>query len=210
MDLDVEAHLDAVERYVSWLERDGKPASAVTLSRSFATTLVDVWDAVTNSARIPRWFMPITGTLEPGGRYQLEGNAGGVVTACKPTTHLALMWEFGEDMSWVEARFAGEDAGQSRLILTHSAHLSEHWDIYGPGAVGVGWETGLMGLAIYLAQPDDPKMDEIAFATSPEGKAMITGSSEGWEQAAVAAATDPEHARAAARRTTAFYTGESD
>ena len=26
-----------------------------------------------------------------------------------------------------------------RLILTHTAHLSGHWDQYGPGAVGVGW-----------------------------------------------------------------------
>ena len=66
-----------------------------------------------------------------------------------------------------------------------------------------------MGLAIYLRQPDEPKMDEIAFAISPEGKALITGSSEGWEQAAVAVGTDPKHARAAARRTTAFYTGET-
>ena len=69
MDFDVEAHLASMTRSVSWLELDGKPASAVTLSRSYATTLEDLWDAVTNSARIPRWFIPITGTLELGGRY---------------------------------------------------------------------------------------------------------------------------------------------
>ena len=69
MDLDIEAHLGGVTRSVSWLELDGKPASAVTLSCSYATTLEDLWDAVTNSARVPRWFIPITGTLELGGRY---------------------------------------------------------------------------------------------------------------------------------------------
>ena len=209
MDFDVEAHLSGVTRSVSWLERDGKPASAVSLSRSYAMALEDLWDAVTNSARIPRWFIPITGTLELVGRYQLQGNAGGVITACKPTTHLALTWEFGEDMSWVEVHLAGEGAGKSQLTLAHTAHVSDHWDTYGPGAVGIGWEMGLMGLAIYLWQPDEPKMDEIAFAMSPEGMAMITGSSEGWEQAAVAAGTDAEHASAAARRTTAFYTDET-
>ena len=52
-------------------------------------------------------------------------------------------------------------------------------------------------------------MDEMAFAMSPQGRALIAGSSEGWEQAAMAAGADPEHARAAAQRTTAFYTGES-
>ena len=50
--------------------------------------------------------------------------------------------------------------------------------------------------------------DEAAFATSPEGKAFMTGSSEAWGQAAVAAGTDRDAAQAAAQRTTAFYTGE--
>ena len=44
---------------------------------------------------------------------------------------------------------------------------------------------------------------------SLDGKAFISGSSERWAQAAVAAGTDPDAAGAAARRTTAFYTGES-
>ena len=66
-----------------------------------------------------------------------------------------------------------------------------------------------MGLAIHLAQPSAPKPDEAAFAASRAGKAFIAGSSEGWGQAAVAAGTAPDAARAAVRRTTAFYTGES-
>ena len=54
-----------------------------------------------------------------------------------------------------------------------------------------------------------PKPDEAAFAASRCGKAFVTGSSERWGQAAVAAGADPDAARAALRRTTAFYTGES-
>ena len=69
---------------MSSLERDGQPARAVTLARSYATTVEDLWDAVTNGERILRWFLPISGELAPGGRYQLEGNAGGVITACEP------------------------------------------------------------------------------------------------------------------------------
>ena len=60
-----------------------------------------------------------------------------------------------------------------------------------------------------LARPNEPMPDEAAFAASPDVKAIITGSSEAWGQAAVAAGEEPEAARAAARRTTAFYTGES-
>ena len=209
MDINVESHLGAVERSVSSLERDGQPARAVTLSRSYATTVEDLWDAVTNGKRVPRWFLPISGELEPGGRYQLEGNAGGVITACEPRSHFALTWEFGEDVSWVEVHISDGGVGRARLTLTHTAHLSDHWYEYGPGAVGVGWELGLMGLAFHLTQPTAPQPDEVEFATSPDGTAFIAGSSGGWEQAAVASGTEPAAARAAARRTTAFCTGES-
>ena len=210
MDIDREDQLRQVERSVSSTVREGRPARAIALSRSYATTVDDLWDAVTNGERLPRWFLPISGRLEPGGRYQLEGNAGGVITACERPSHLALTWEFGGDVSWVEVRLSGDEAGRARLALTHTAHLSEHWDTYGPGAAGVGWELSLMGLALHLAQPAAPKPDTAAFAASPDGAALIAGSSEAWEQAAVAAGTDPAAAHAAARRTTMFYTGESD
>ena len=203
----VESHLGAVFRTVSSQERQRRPTRAVAISRGYATTITDLWDAVTNVERIPRWFLPVSGQLELGGRYQLEGNAGGVITACEAPTRLALTWEFAEDVSWVDVGFSNDGTG-SRLTLTHSAHLSEHWATYGPGAVGVGWELGLMGLAIHLAQPPKPKLDEAAFAASPDGIAFAQGSSEGWRAAAVAAGTAPDTARAAADRTTAFYTGE--
>lgn len=209
MTFDVDHQLGAMGRSVSWLERDGRPASAVTLARDYATTVEDLWGAVTNGERIPRWFAPVSGELGLGGRYQVEGNAGGEITACEPQAHFALTWEFG-DVSWVDVGVADAGSGRARLTLTHTAHLSEHWDTYGPGAVGVGWEMGFLGLALHLAEPDAPKPDEMEFATSPDGKAFITGSSEGWERAAVAAGTDPAAAAAAARQTTAFYTGDDE
>ena len=207
MRLDVEGCLMAVERSVSSPERDGQPARAVTLSRNYPTTVADLWDAVTGPERIPRWFLPIDGNLEPGGRYQLEGNAGGLIEVCEKPSRFALTWEFAGDVSWVEALLSDEGNGRARLTLTHTALLSPHWNEYGPGATGVGWELGFLGLALHLAQPDAPKPDEAAFVASPEGKAIISGSSEAWAQAAIAAGADPEAASAAARRVTAFYTG---
>ena len=208
MNIDVEGHLGAVERSVSRIEREGRPARAVILARTFDTTVDDLWNAVTSAERIPRWFLPIRGELKPGGRFQLEGNAGGAITACEPPAHCALTWEFGGDTSWVDLRVADDGAGRARLMLTHTAHLSDHWKRYGPGAVGVGWEMGFLGLALHLAQPNEPKPDEAAFAASPDGKALVAGSSAGWARAAVAAGEDPAAARAAAARIAAFYTGE--
>ena len=209
MNFDAESHLNAMERSVSFLDRDGRPASAVTLSRSYATAVENLWDAVTNIERIPRWFTGISGELELGGRYQLEGNAGGVITACEALSHCGLTWEFAGEVSWVAVRLSDDGAAGIRFALTHTALLSPHWDAYGPGAVGVGWEMGFLGLAFHIERPHEPKPDEMAFATSQDGKAFITGSSEGWAHAAIAAGTNPEIAGAAAKRTTAFYTGES-
>ena len=209
MNFDVEDHVGATERSVSVLERDGEPARAVTLSRGYATSLEDLWDAVTSGERLPRWFLPVSGELRPGGRYQLEGNAGGVITACGRPWHLALTWEFGGDVSWVEVRFSQGGAGRARLRLTHTQLLSQHWEQYGPSATGVGWELGLLGLAFHLADPEF-KPDEAAFVASDDGKAFIRGSGEGWERAAVEAGEEPAATRAAARRTIAFYTGEPD
>ena len=209
MEFDAEQHLAEVDRSVTFLERDGQRASAVTLSRVIATNIENLWDAVTNAQRIPRWFAPVSGELELGGRYQIEGNAGGAITACQRLSHFSLTWEFAGDVSWLDAHLIEEEAGV-RITLTHTAHLSPHWDTYGPGAVGVGWEMGLLGLTIHVSEPDAPKVDEAAFAASRDGRAFIAGSSEGWARAAVAAGTDAETAAASARRTTAFYTGEPE
>lgn len=208
MSFDVQEHLRAVERSVSSLERDGRPARAITLDRSFPVPLDDLWDAVTNGERIPRWFLPITGELELGGRFQLEGNAGGVITACEPPSLVSVTWEFAGDTSWVDVRCSPEETGAAHLELTHTALLSPHWEQYGPGATGVGWEGGLLGLFLHLTAPDAPKIDAAEFAASVEGKALMTGSSKAWGEAAIAAGENADVARAAARRTAGFYTGQ--
>ena len=208
MSIDAQSHLAAVERAVSSAERDGLPALAVTMSQSFETTVEDLWDAVTNAERIPRWFTPVSGDLRLGGRYQLEGNAEGDVTACEPMSGFALTWEFGGDVSWVDVSLAEQADGRVRLALTHTSLLSEQWNEYGPGAAGVGWELGLLGLDLHITQPDAPKPDVEEFVTSAEGLAIIAGSSDGWAQASIAAGTPPDAAREAAARTTAFYTGQ--
>lgn len=207
---DVERHLGAVERSVSSLEREGKPARAVTLARSYDTDVEDLWDALTNKERLPRWFAPVEGELELGGRYQVQGNAGGKVTDCAPPKSFSLTWEFGGDVSWVDVRLSAEADDKTRLTLTHTAHVNEHWKKYGPGATGVGWELGLLGLALHLQNPDAEKIDEMTFGTSPEGKSMMRKSAEAWGEAHVASGVDPEdEARAAAKATGDFYTGEA-
>jgi uncharacterized protein YndB with AHSA1/START domain len=146
-------HLALMVRSVDNLERDGKPAKAVVASRVYDTDPADLWDAVTRPERIRRWFAPVSGDLERNGRYQVEGNASGTITRCEPEKRFDLTWEFGGGVSWVEVTLTPESGG-TRLELKHIAHVEDHWTTYGPGAVGVGWDLGFMGLARHLAEPD--------------------------------------------------------
>ena len=109
----------------------------------------------------------------------------------------------------MEARVAEAGPGVSRLTLTHTAHISPHWEQFGPGAVGVGWELGLLGLALYLANPEAEKVGEAEFGASPDGKAFSRGSANRWGEAEIAAGEKPDVAQRRAKSTGDFYTGEA-
>jgi uncharacterized protein YndB with AHSA1/START domain len=208
MTFDLAAHLGAMTRTVENLERDGQPAKAVIASRLFDTDAADLWDAVTSPARLKRWFAPVTGELQLGGRFHVEGNASGTITACEPEKHIAGTWEFMGAVSWIELDFVPEGTG-TRLELRHIAPLSPHWDTYGPGAVGVGWELGFLGLGAHLERPDDDvRAEGTGWETSDEAKRLVRASSDGWGEAAIAAGETREHARKAAEATRRFFSGE--
>jgi len=206
---DVAKHLGAVTRAVEDSTHEGTPVKVVVAARTYPTDVDDLWDAVTDPERVPRWFAPVSGDLRPGGRFQVEGNAGGEILACDEPKHFAITWEFGGDTSWVDVHLE-EAADGATLTLRHAAVVAgnEHMATYGPGAVGVGWELGLMGLAEYLAAGAGVSHEEFAaWGASADGQAMMTGSATGWGEADALVSGDPDASRAAAKRTAAFYTG---
>jgi len=211
MKIDIVATIGAVTRKVSSRQQDGRLARVVVATRSYDTSIDDLWDALTSAERIPRWFLPISGELRLGGRYQLQGNAGGEIERCEPPRHLALTWEYGGEVSWVTVELADDPKGGTRLELEHVAHVGDaRWDQFGPGAVGVGWDLALMGLGRHLetGAAADPQA-AMAWMGSPEGKDFMRRASDGWCRASIASGTDATAAQAGAARTTAFYTGES-
>jgi len=208
MQIDVARVLGLVARSVKNFEKDGRPASTVTLSRLYETDVDDLWDAVTSRERIPRWFAPIEGELQLGGRYQIKGNAGGTITACTPPTGFAATWEFGGATSWIDVKLAAE-RNQARLTLEHTALIEDHWNQFGPGAVGIGWDLALAGLERYVATGASVDHETAeAWMGSPEGKEFMTTSGEYWRAAHVASGVDPTSAKERSDRTIAFYRGE--
>jgi len=191
-------------------DHEGKPARVVTAVRTYATDRKDLWDALTNPQRLPRWFLPIEGDLKLGGRYQLKGNAGGTITRCDAPSALDLTWEFGGGMSWVTVRLQ-PDGERTQLTLEHIVLRSDadaHWAKYGPAAVGVGWDLTLYGLGTHLnsgAAVDHAKAH--AWMASEEGKTFMRSSATAWTEAHILGGESPEVANAMAQRTAAFYTG---
>jgi uncharacterized protein YndB with AHSA1/START domain len=216
--VNVQAQVEAVSRGLRTEEVDGHEVRIQSLAQEYPSGIEDVWEAVTTADRIVRWFLPISGDLKLGGRYQLTGNAGGEVLACDPPADGAafyrITWEFGGGLSWVTVRLATVDAERTRLELEHSARVAEvpaeMWDEFGPGALGVGWDGGLIGLALHLGAQDGAiSPDEAAaWAVSDEGKAFYRAAADAWAGAHVAAGADEAIAARAADSTYGFYTGE--
>jgi uncharacterized protein YndB with AHSA1/START domain len=210
--IDINEHIGAVERRVGTRTLPAGQVRVVTITRTFDAPVDEVWAACTDPTRIPRWFLPVTGELRPGGRYQLEGNAGGVIERCDPPRSFVATWEYGGDVSGIEVRLRPGPGGGTLQTLDHVGHVDDaFWDEFGPGAVGVGWELGLLGLAGHLGAAGVPTPDRsAAWSASAEGRTFVMRSSEEWGAAHAASGADPAAAHAAAARTAAAYTAPGE
>lgn len=192
---------------------DGQPVRVVSGSATFATEPVDLWNAVTTTERLPQWFLPISGDLKEGGRYQLKGHAGGVVTRCDAPAAFDITWECGDNVSWIRVRLAGCDDG-TRLTLEHTMPKDEageeHWRKYGAGATGVGWDLSFVGLHLHVQTGETvPQAESHAWMASDSGKAFIRECASAWGDAHIESGEDETVARAMADQTAKFYCGES-
>lgn len=203
--------LGAVDRSLTTVQRDGTPLTRLVAGRRYRAAVDDVWDALTNPERIPRWFLPISGDLRVGGRYQFDGNAGGVISACRPPRELEATWEMGDQISYLTVTLAA-DGDDTVLTLFHDADVDPGMAAqFGPGAVGIGWELGLIGLALHLASGETIDQAQAqAWTVSPDGVAVVTDISRGWAEANVAFGVPPEQAEAASQACIAFYTTVPD
>jgi uncharacterized protein YndB with AHSA1/START domain len=207
--IDITREIEAAHREVGERRIPAGAGRAIRLRREFDAPIEDVWDAMTNPQRISRWFLPISGDYRLGGRYQLEGNAGGEILECERPHRLKVTWAYGEaasaaDVSELEIRLSTLEGGATRFELEHTAVVpDEAWEAYGPGAVGIGWDQGLLGLAIHLrgGAPEDPG----SWTQSADGREFFTKSSEAWGAANQAAGADPEVAARGVANATAFY-----
>ena len=207
--IEVTHEISSVDRRVGSRTLEAGEARTLTISRVYDAPREDLWNACTDPGRIARWFLPISGDLRPGGRFEFEGNASGTIERCEPPHSVDATWEYGGQVSWIELRLTEEPQGRSKFTLEHIAHVGDDlWAQYGPGAVGIGWDLGILGLTRYLASgADRPPIEEaMAWQTSEQGREFVAAVSAAWGDASIAFGTDAEQARAAQERVTEAYT----
>ena len=126
--------------------RDGDRFS-LSFERIYATSVADVWDAVTSADRLARWMAPYRGELRLGGRWEALNSDGsvfstGTITACEPPHRYVTSWEYeGEDQSQVTVTVSEHPEG-ARLELEHE-HLKDR-------GYGAGWQAYLEELDLTL------------------------------------------------------------
>jgi uncharacterized protein YndB with AHSA1/START domain len=211
IEIDVDHQINAVQRNLGTRTIDIGEAHVVTVSQAYDTHPADLWDAVTNIERIPRWFLPISGDLQLGGTYQLEGQAGGTVLTCDPPKNFTATWEFGGNVSWIDVSISSDGPDRARLVLEHIMPVAddEIWRQFGPGAVGMGWDSMLLGLALHLATGEavDPSFGQQWMGTA-DGRRFMALSGDAWYAVNVNFGTDRAAARAMADRCVKAYLGE--
>lgn len=213
MTMDYSNALGIEYRVVNEIVYEGNPARVVGGARNYDAEPAELWDALTNVDRLPRWFAPVTGDLELGGRYQIEGNAGGKITRCDPPHELNLTWEYSQNISWVTVRLE-PFANGTRLTLEHVMRKDEasesHWKKYGPGSTGVGWDYGFLSMGLHLESGGKAVLDDgyDAWMVSESGKSFVRDCARAWGEAHVESGESRATAVAMAGQTAKAYTGE--
>jgi uncharacterized protein YndB with AHSA1/START domain len=173
--IDIARQLAAIHREVGRHPADSGEEVTVLLRRSYDADIEDVWDAVTDPDRVKRWFMPLSGDLRPGGKFQLEGNAGGEILTCEPPRLLKVT--FGGPASLVELRLSA--AGETTTLeLEHTVPLEMAGSGAGALYVGPGWDGALMALDLFVR--GEVIADPVAAASSPEAQEFSRGSVQAW------------------------------
>ena len=151
-------------------------ARVAVFTRTYATTVEDLWDACTNPERLRRWYVPVTGDLRVGGTFQQVNMGSGTIVACDAPNLLKLSLGGGADE--IELRLSpGPEGGATTLEVQHATTLDAH-EIGGQMydaifCMGGGYYPRLLALDLHLrgTLPDD--YDSAAFHLNADMRPSI-------------------------------------
>ena len=93
----------------------------------------------------------------------------------EPAARDVGLWNGQGDTSEVEVRLTRPATKRRPSSSSTRPSSRKMWDQYGPGAVGVGWDMGMLGLTLHLTGGSIG--DPLAWQESDEGREFATRSS---------------------------------
>ncbi|MCW3013283.1 MAG: hypothetical protein JWO02_375 [Solirubrobacterales bacterium] len=151
-------------------------ARVAVFTRTYRTTVADLWDACTNPERLRRWYVPVTGDLRVGGTFQQVKMGSGTIVVCDAPHLLKLSLGGGADE--IEVRLSpGAQDGTTTLEVQHATTLDAHnigGEMYDAiFCMGGGYYPRLLALDLHLrgTLPDD--YDSAAFHLNPDMRSTI-------------------------------------
>jgi uncharacterized protein YndB with AHSA1/START domain len=136
-------------------------ARVAVMTRTYPTSVEDLWDACTNPERLARWYTIVTGDLVLGGTFHQELMGSGAISECDAPHHLRLtLGNEGQDEILVTIS-EGSEPGTAQLEVQHATTFDTHeiggqmYDaIY---CMGGGYYPRLRALDLHLRGelPDD-------------------------------------------------------
>lgn len=162
-------------------------ARTAVLRRTYASSIEDLWSAITDPARLRSWFTVSRGELRLGGTYALEGSGHGRILRCDAPRMLRVTWSSGPGHpDEVEIRLSRADEGGTVVELEHASVATTAPDgvtdaILG---VGMGWELAMAWLDRYVTGDGRPRAPgrsgEAALQPTAEDQAVLAESAHAW------------------------------
>ncbi len=151
-------------------------ARVAVFTRTYETTIEDLWDACTNPERLKRWYVPVTGDLRVGGTFQQVNMGSGEIVTCDAPNLLKL--SLGGGVDEIEVRLSpGPEAGTTTLELQHATTLDTHTiggEVYDAiFCMGGGYYPRLYALDLHLRDTLPEDYDSAAYHLDPEWRPVI-------------------------------------
>jgi uncharacterized protein YndB with AHSA1/START domain len=145
-------------------------------TRTYETTVEDLWDACTNPERLRRWYTTVTGDLRVGGTFQQVQMGSGTIVVCDAPQQLKLSLGSGADEIVLRLSPGPED-GTATLELQHATTLDTH-EIGGQMydaifCMGGGYYPRLLALDLHLRGTLPDEYDSAAFHLNPDMRPTI-------------------------------------
>lgn len=101
------------------------PARVAVFTRTYPTTVEDLWDACTDPARLGRWYTTVSGEFRLGGRFEQTNMGSGTIVRCEAPHRLTVSLGGGADEIDVTVT-PGPTDGTARLEIAHATTLDRH------------------------------------------------------------------------------------